>query len=150
MQPNRYACHVTFCLIRPHKTDAPSEKVREIRPDLMFVHGEQADTILASLLALMASLHSLPHSQTVTCPTCSLIIAKPQKIHLVLLSDTAHPKISSRKSRVTRSFTGGAKTPVRKQQDERGESSHDPHSNIYTGVVLLCSHHLTSASLSHG
>lgn len=116
----------------------------------MFVHGEQADTILASLLAFMPSLQSLSHSQTVTCPTCSVIIAKPQKTHLVLFSDTAHPKISSRKNQVTRSYAGGAKTPVHKQQDERGESSHDPDSDIYTGVVLLCSHHLTSASLSHG
>lgn len=31
----------------------------EIRADLLFVHGEQADTILASLLALMAPLQSV-------------------------------------------------------------------------------------------
>lgn len=70
-------------------------KVTEIRPDLMFVHGEQADTILASLLALMASLQSLSRCllvKIVTCPACFVIIAKAHKILLVLLSFTAHPK----------------------------------------------------------
>lgn len=61
----------------------------------MFVHGEQADTILASLLALMASLQSLSRCllvKIVTCPACFVIIAKAHKILLVLLSFTAHPK----------------------------------------------------------
>lgn len=59
----------------------------------MFVHGEQADTILGSLLALMASFQSLSRSQTVTCPACFIItIIKPHKIHLFLYSDIAHPK----------------------------------------------------------
>lgn len=65
----------------------------------MFVHGEQADTILASLLALMASLQSLSRCllvKIVTCPACFVIIAKAHKILLVLLSFTAHPKKSVR------------------------------------------------------
>lgn len=41
----------------------------------MFVHGEQADTILASLLALMASL-PLFRCQSVTYPTCFVIVTK--------------------------------------------------------------------------
>ncbi len=65
----------------------------------MFVHGEQADTILASLLALMASLQSLSRCllvKIVPCPACFIITAKPCKIPLVLLSYTAEPKISQR------------------------------------------------------
>lgn len=71
----------------------------------MFVHGEQADTILASLLALMASLQSLPRCQIVTCPACFVIIAKPHKnpSRPPLLYSTS--KISQRNNNVTGSET---------------------------------------------
>lgn len=74
----------------------------------MFVHGEQADTILASLLALMASLQSLSPCQIVTCPACFVIIAKPQKIPFSLLCPpplTQHIRDQSRENNGTGSGT---------------------------------------------
>lgn len=98
----------------------------------MFVHGEQADTILASLLALMASLQSHSRCQIVTYPACFVIIAKPHKIPLVLLSDTAHPKSVRGKikssARTLKVVNKGdtddtclAKMPVHTQQDVQAD-----------------------------
>lgn len=97
----------------------------------MFVHGEQADTILASLLALMAALQSHSRCQIVTYP-CFVIIAKPHKTPLVLLSDTAHPKSVRRKTKslartlkvVNKGDTDDAclaKMPVRTQRDVQAD-----------------------------
>lgn len=61
----------------------------------MFVHGEQADTILASLLALMASLQSLSRCLVVRLSLVQhALSSSPSLIKslLVLLSYTAHPK----------------------------------------------------------
>ena len=61
----------------------------------MFVHGEQADTILASLLALMASLQSLSRCLVVRLSLVQHALwSSPSLIKslLFLLSFTAHPK----------------------------------------------------------
>ena len=60
----------------------------------MFVHGEQADTILASLLALMASLHSLSRCFVVRLSLVrhAVIITQPHKKLLAVLSYTARPE----------------------------------------------------------
>ena len=52
----------------------------EIRPDLMLVHDEQADTILASLRALMSSAHPLSRyvSLSLSLPEAGfVIVSKP-------------------------------------------------------------------------
>lgn len=70
--------------------------------DLMTVHGEQADTILASLLALMARLQSLP---------CRLLIRTSRFILHVLSSSVS--RVKSPVWRVS-SLTNNAQTPVRR------------------------------------
>ena len=111
----------------------------------MFVHGEQVDTILASLLALMASLQSLSRRFVVRLVRHRLSSAPShKKIPLVLLLHTAHSH-SVRKNNITPSDSESCKERWHRQQLSSVtpfQGRKDVHRFIYDSSLTL----LTSIS----
>lgn len=92
----RYACQLMYCYSRPQNKKVPQLKKGNRNQTWPYVcawwTGRHHPGLSPGSHGLSSITVPLSRCQIVTCPACFVIIAKPHKIPLVLLSYTAHPK----------------------------------------------------------